>query len=764
MSPVGKVVDVHHGIEGFTRDLVERSTQLQIESEYAASEESTPQVPLLQVLPASDDDWHFIFVLSPTPKGAQGGAILRTYTAQIRKNDIVDLAAVGYISCSEETLEADFRGFAVEATPGLSALAKTAASQTGSASPLDEAVWKVWTAWDLGGQALVEWSSLTTMLRPGDYDEDAMTVTTVSTPVVPGRAVTNPWKKVHDLSSILEPEVVFDSTYIDELIDGTEYNPEDPAADIKELMLPFIFHPGRFSQHTLNAALAEYHANLPHDLQDAHYLEDPNVSIDIKVAEIIGCNIQIQEDDDTGLPKLAEYREDFKREYLGFWAGLQAQERQSRWPLLLAPSNGNMLSSSVIVVSREGAMAPALDDEISLMVWLLEKAETDDTQQTAAEKAVLLTLDRESMLPYLSRIAEPARRQEISMALSAASVVAKSMTTYERNRQQTNILDNLAQHLAGYSVDEAIEAILAENGFDSASMLELGPGVAAAFDPGYPARKAIESCLDILSQPLPISPKEHLTFFGSSTAVAAASQNLNLRSKVLFELLLVILVLRSGVADASDESDNQEEWFDLIARATVILQRTLVAQWLTQWRSDGTRKLRRIGSDRAECETFRKLFVPSDDQTHNLDPQTYYSMFHALITGLDIAIDSNRNSGDFSINTLSEAALRTTPVAKFGDTIDASARDVILANRLFNMGLTEYAKAMCAFWPIQSGLAYVRAKAMVISGEAEEAAKILLSLANIVGKSYGCSRDSKFLIHFPSIQPKSIGLRVTRAD
>lgn len=740
---------MYHGIEGLSRDGVERSSQLQNETEYDASEESIPQVPLLQVLPASDNDWHFIFVLLPTPKGVQGGAVLRTYTARIRKNDIVDLSAVGYISCSEETLEADFRGFSVEATPGLATLAASSAGHPESVSQLDDAVWKVWTAWDLGGQALVEWSSLTTMLRPGNAEEDAMVVSTISTSAVPGRPVTNPWKKVHDLSTILEPEVVFDSTYIDELIDATDYNPEAPSVDIKEHMLPLIFYPGRFSQHTLNVTLAEYHANLPKAFQEAQYLQDPDVSIDVKVGEIIGCNVRLGEDDETGLPKLEEFREDFKREYLGFWAGLQAQERQSRWPLLLAPSNGNILSSGVIVIGREGVIAPTTDDEISLMVWLLDKAETDDTQQTAAEKATLLTMGRDALLPFLSGIAEPTRRTEMSMALSAASVVAKSMTTQSRNEQQTKILDSLASHLAGYSVDEAIEAILAENGFDSESMLKLGPGITAAFADGYPARQAIEACLDILSRPLHIYSKEHLTFFGSSTAVAAATQSLNLRSKVLFELLLVILVLRSGAADAVEEGDVQElqeEWFNLIARATVILQRTLVAHWLTKWRSDGTGKLRGKASDPEEHEIFRKLFVPTDEQTESLDPQTYYSMFHTLIMGLDVAIDANNNQGNVSINSLSEAALRTTPIAKFGDTVDASARDVVLANRLFNMGLTAYASAMTVFWPSQNGMAYVRAKAMVLSGESEEAAKIFLSLANTIGKSFRCPGNETLLI------------------
>lgn len=746
MCPVGKVVDVHHGIEGLTRDAVERSSQLQTETEHVASEESIPQVPLLQVLPASDNDWHFIFVLSPTPKGVQGGAILRTYTARIKKNDIADLSAVGYISCSEETLEADFRGFSVEATPGLSTLAASSTSHPESPSQLDDAVWKVWTAWDLGGQALVEWSSLTTMLRPGNVEEDTMVV---STSVVAGRPVTNPWKKVHDLSAILEPEVVFDSTYIDELIDATDYDPDVPSADIKEHMLPLIFYPGRFSQHTLNVTLADYHANLPKDLQEAQYLQDPDVSIDVKVGEIIGCNVRLEEDEETGLPKFEEFREDFKREYLGFWAGLQAQERQSRWPLLLAPSNGHILCSGVIVIDREGVIAPTIDDEISLMVWLLDKAETDDTQQTAAEKATLLTMGRDVLLPFLSGISEPTRRREMSMALSAASVVARSMTTQSRNEQQAKILDSLASHLAGYSVDEAIEAILAEHGFDSESMLELGPGIAAAFEDGYPARQAIESCLDILSRHLPIYTKEHLTFYGSSTAVAAATQSLNLRSKVLFELLLVILVLRSGAADAVEDEDAQEaeeEWFNLIARATVILQRTLVGHWLTKWRSDGTGKLQGKASDPKEREMFRKLFVPTAEQTDNLDPQTYYSMFHALIMGLDVAIDTNSKQGNVSINSLSDAGLRTTPIAKFGDTVDASARDVVLADRLFNMGLTAYASAMTAFWPSQNGMAYVRAKAMVLSGEAEEAAKIFLSLANTIGKSFPFSENGTILI------------------
>lgn len=752
LCPVGKVVDVHHGIEGFTMDVVERSTLPQAEIDYAASNEPVPQVPLLQVLPASDNDWHFIFVLSPTPKGLQGGAILRTYTAQIRKNDIVDLSAVGYISCSEETLEAEFRGFTVEPTPGLSTLARSAADQPNGDGLLDDAVWKVWTAWDRGGQALVEWSSLTNMLRPENSVGNSRAVSKVLTAPIPGRAVTSPWKQVHDLSTILEPEVVFDSTYIDELIDANDYDPEDPSADIKNLMLSFIFYPGRFSQHTLHVTLADYHANLASTAQDAQYLQDTNISIDVKVGEVVGCSIQLEEDDDTGLPKLVEYREELKREYLGFWARLQAQERQSRWPLLLAPSNGNLLSGGAIVIARESIIVPAIDDELSLMVWLLNNAETDETQQAAAEKESLLGLERESLLPFLPAIAEPPRRAEVSMALSAASVVAKSMTVYERDAQQTKVLYTLEQHLAGYSVDEAIEMILVESGFDAQSMLELGPDIEAAFTGGYAARKAIGSCLDILSQPLPIYPKRHLTFYGTSTAVAAASHNLNLRSKVGFELLLVILVLRQAATNAQEEDDTpeaEEEWFQLIARATAVLQRTLTAHWLTKWRSDGTRKLRGKESDSEECGVFRSLFVSTDEQSESLDPQTYYSMFHALVMGLDLATKVHGDNSTVDVNSLSEAVLRITPIAKFGDSVEASARDAVLANRLFCLGLPEYAKALTTFWPLQNGMAYVRAQSMVLSGDGEEAARLFLSLSNTIGKSFIFQR-MKFFKQNPS--------------
>lgn len=699
------------------------------------SDEPIPQVPLLQILPASNDDWHFIFVLSPTPKGLDGGAILRTYIAQIKKNDIADISAVGYISCSEETLEAEFRGFTVEAAPGLAALKRSSTDESSTVTSLEDAVWRVWTAWDQGGHTLVEWSSLTNMLRPGSPAEGAHTASSALT-LVPGRPVTSPWKKVHDLSSILEPEAVFDSTYIDELIDANDFDPETPSDDIKRLMLSFIFYPGRFSQHTLASTLAEYHSSLPKHKQDAQYLRDSDIAIDVKVAEIIGCSIQLQEDEESGLPRLAEYREDLKREYLGFWAGLQAQERQSRWPLLLAPSSGKLLASGTIVIGREGIITPAINDEVTLMSRLLDNAETDDTQQTAAEKEDLLTLGEDPLVPFLPEIAEPIRRAEIAMALSAASVVAKSMTVYQRQAQQTKVLDDLTQYLTGYSVDDAIETILLDNGFDNQSMLELRANVTGAFEDGYSAIKAIESCFDVLSQPLLAHPKKRLTFYGTATAVSAASLALDLKSKLLFELLLVTMVLRQAAIDAEEQDDAssiQEQWFEVIARGTAVLHRTLVGHWLTKWRSDGTRKLRRAEVTKEEFETFKTLFMSLEDEAQVLDSQTYYSMFHALLTGLDIGVEGRDNTSTISIKSLSESALRITPIVKYSDNIEASANEVILACRLFKMGLTEYAKALTTFWPLQSGMTYVRANALVLAGEGEEAAQLYLSLSDVIG-------------------------------
>jgi nuclear pore complex protein Nup160 len=755
LCPVGKVIDVHQGIEHLVRDVSDRSVSTNAEGTGTMYDEPIPQVPLLQILPASDEDWHFVFVLSPTPKGLDGGAVLRTYTAQIKKNDIANMSGVGYISCSEETLEAEFRGFTVEAAPGLASLKKSSTSSLNAGASLEDAVWRVWTAWDLGGRTLVEWSSLTNMLRPGSPVEDAPNSSTALT-LLPGRAVTNPWKKVHDLSSMLEPEAVFDSTYIDELIDANDFDPEAPSDDIKRLMLSFIFYPGRFSQHTLASTLAEYHSNLPEHKQDAQYLRDPDIAVDVKVAEIIGCALQLEEDDESGLPRLAEFREDLKREYLGFWAGLQAQERQSRWPLLLTPSSANSLSSGTIVIGREGVIVPVVDNELSLMARLLENAEADETQQIAAEKADLLIVGPEPLEPFLPEIAESTRRADVAMALSAASVVAKSMTVYERDVQQTKVLDDLTQHLAEYSVVDAIDTILVNSGFNNESMLQLRTDVTDAFEEGYSPIKAVESCLDILSQPLPAHPKKRLTFYGTASAVSAASLDLGLRSKVLFELVLVTLVLRQAAIDAEELEDSatiQEQWFGIISRITAVLHRTLVAHWLSKWRSDGSRGLRGPNAATEESGVFGALFISAEDRTLVLDSQTYYSMFHALLTGQDVGVDMRDGSSDIGLDSLCKAVLRTTPIAKFSDSIKASAKEVILASRLFKMGLTEYAKALTTFWPLQTGMTYVRASALVLSGESEEAAQLYLSLSNVISTCLpfllSMGNQSRLTVAFP---------------
>ncbi|KAJ9107523.1 hypothetical protein QFC21_000980 [Naganishia friedmannii] len=756
-KPTGKVLNVHHGIGQLTGESSIELVESQLEGEAPALEEPVTQVPLIQVLPSQDESWHFVFVLSPTPRGSEGGAILRVYIAQVMDSEISDISVVGHLVCSEETLDCAFRGFAVEPTPGLSVIPnkENAVQQDQTLddnSHLANAVWKVWTAWDLNGQTMIEWSSLTNMLRPGDENTSTDLVPAAGPSVLPGRLVTSPWKKVHDLSPILEPEVLFDSSYFDELIDAKTYNAEDPASDIKNTMLSFIFYPGRFSQHTLKTALLEYHSNLPRHKQDAEYLNDPSVPLDVKMGEIVGCLITLQEEDDTGLPELAEFRESYKREYLGFWAALQAQERQGRWPVLLAPSRGNLLSSGVLVIGREGVIIPLIDDELSLMVWLLDNAETDETQQIAAEKADFLALEPEPLIPFLSGVAERERRAEVSMVLSAAGVIANSMSRLDRETQQAKILEKLPLYLHEYSIDEAISTLISESGFDSQTMEGLAQDVSSVFDNEQSIIPAIDSCLGLLSQPISSGHKTHLTFGAIANTVAAASQMISIRSKVAFEVLLVILVLRQKIVDPSSNNTTgeDEEWFDLIARATIILQRTLAAHWLMKWRSDSSRKLRRDDADPAS-EKFCLQFMSSDNEVEFVDPQSYYSMFHTLISKHGIPVGADLAS----VTCVARSALRNTSVAKFSNSLAATAKDVILANQLFMLGMTEYALAYTGLWPSQNGIVYVRAKSMLVSGDVEEAVGLFLSLANALHKPDWAKTDTSGLV---DVLPVSVRL------
>lgn len=731
-KPTGKVLHVYQGIGQLTGESSMEIVESQLEGEVSSSEEPVSQVPLVQVLPSQDDSWHYVFVLSPTPRGPAGGAVLRVYIAQAMDNEITDISVVGHLVCSEETLNGVFRGFAVEPTPGLSAIGEQqdAALQhhtLGENSDLAEAVWKVWTAWDLNGQTMIEWSSLTNMLRPGDANTGTDLVPSAGPSTLPGRLVTTPWKKVHALSPILEPEVLFDSSYFDELIDANAFDAEDPSSDIKNLMLSFIFYPGRFSAHTLKSALVEYHNSLPRQKQDAQYLNDPSVPLDIKMGEIVGCLIELEEEDDTGLPQLAEFRESYKREYLGFWAALQAQERQGRWPISLAPSNGNLLSSGVYVFDREGVNIPLIDDELSSMVWLLDNAETDETQQIAAEKADFLAMESEPLAPFLSGVAEQKRRTEISMVLSAAGVVANSMSRLERETQQAKILEKLPSYLDEYSIDEAISTMISESGFDAQKMAALAQDVSSAFASEQSIVPAIDSCLNLLSQPLSSGYKTYLTFSAIANTVAAASQMISIRSKVAFEVLLVVLVLRQKTIDPNNSisTGEDEEWFNLIARATIILHRTLAAHWLMKWRSDSSRKIRHDTADPAS-DKFRLQFTSDDKGVEFVDPQCYYSMFHTLISkhGIPVGPDSA------SVTSLARSALRGTSVARFSNSIAATAKDVILAEQLFMLGMTEYALAYTGLWPSQNGIIYVRAKSMLVSGDVEESVSLFLSLAN----------------------------------
>jgi hypothetical protein len=116
--------------------------------------------------------------------------------------------------------------------------------------------------------------------------------------------------------------------------------------------------------------------------------------------------------------------------------------------------------------------------------------------------------------------------------------VAKTMTVYDRDALQTKLLDDLAPLLAGYSVDDAVAIILADNGFDNQVTLELRTNVIGAFADASSAIKTIESCIDVLSQSTTAQSKRRLTYHGISLAVSASSLALNVRSKVLFELLL----------------------------------------------------------------------------------------------------------------------------------------------------------------------------------------------------------------------------------
>lgn len=476
------VEDVLDGITGDSNSLVVRGAEDATSSStpLTAMIGSSPQGrPIIKTISSSSDECHHVVVFTPTPRALDSGGIFRIYKVvpSIGGGDITELYSLGWLTCSSETRGAELIGFEVERVPGLQSLLN------GSES---DHVWRLWTSWNVGGRALTEWSNVS-----GIFESRAATA---------GETLENPWRSVTS-SAGLEP--TYDSAYFDAAIVADEYDPGNVFGDIPDVFLDHLLRPGNYSMRSLDASLDEFAGNLPEDV--LHELDlSSGQSPRSKIAAVIAADVSIRGVDLNNDEVVVAARQDLKLKWLGFLSRVQAEDRQSRWPLALV-----RFEEEMTVMTREGLSLLQLQDPIECLV-------RGGDALKAAQAG--------SLKPYYAVLADSSARQRYLELLEASSGLAA-----EFGEDRVTDFEAFVEEKIADGLRDCTPIDLVADAYASIVRVDSPPVDLSGLD----------SLVRLLSDAPLVSLDDYPTFLGLATKVSSWSRVVRTRHVIVTRLLLL---------------------------------------------------------------------------------------------------------------------------------------------------------------------------------------------------------------------------------
>ncbi|WWD18377.1 hypothetical protein CI109_102827 [Kwoniella shandongensis] len=718
-----------------TVDVRTSSQELVVRGSQEASGSSSVEdgsVSMIRVIPhpsTSSRFSHLVIVFFATPHNASSAGSFVVYRAPTTSHNVGDLIPAGEKACSTSSSGSELRGFDILPPVKL--------------EDVDNG-WRLSTTWDKDGSTYCETVFMddlfqfTTYLGSHDF------------------ALLTDWQPVASPSNVDQ----FDAAYFDNILSFEAPNPADPAdnGDIAAAFIQHLFHPGRFSTLTLATALDEYSQQISRRSRGAQ-ISSSFASLSKRFGDIIGSQIEMRTNPQTGAPEVEVYRKDLKLEWLGVWATVRELDKQSRWPI-----STTVIHDHLFILTRDGISVPTPEDTAGLI---------DRIGESDINAEAFLDLPEGALRRVYPALGGPQARSSAIAISKSGAYVANALGRQDAeegtgtilegfvaqvNDQLTRGMQEPPEIIAGGLFDEFVDPYISEE--DRTKIRRL-------LSESSSTNRALNQSLDILEDvtfPLGSSGAGETSFSGSGNALVASTIAQIIESRYQFarNVLLISLFHLSESRDPSDEDDEAEELIEILARTLTVYHRYRVLKWVCDQtgeearernKSRRTNKRKVNGGDDTLAEGLGSLRMREGDEDSGIDSDAFdvgYSLLHSLL-----ARQQSQSVPESSISPFLEAALAFLTglnILSPGQT-DTGAQevDVKLSYTILVDGHASLAGEYTDLYPLSAGLAYVKGRAYLENGAVAEALQYLEKAAA------GCKDGSLVPILSSTAGPYGLG-------
>ena len=628
---------------------------------------------------------HLVIVFVPAPTSNSAGSFV-VYRIGLSSSS-GDISLAGERQCSASSTGLELRGFDVVA-------------------PVHDAEinsgWKLWAIWDEKGSIACESIVM---------DDIFQFVTVFNNQ--PVSTLAQDWQK----ASLHNETGRFDPAYFDNLL---SLDPPDVTAplDNSDISLTFIdhlFYPGRFSILSLTTALEEYIEQLPRNKAYAE-IGQSFPSLAKKFERIVGCDLQMENNSQTGAPEVNDYRSKLKLQWLGVWARVRILDAGARWPLGSA-----VIEDQLVVITREGVSAPIVQDACALI---------HDMGQLEGPAEAFLGLPDSSLQPVYIDLAPRTRRTDAISVAAAGRHISKVLSEVNHDEHNGTAMDILLEDVnvyvaKPYNISADAKADEIWSSYFSSYLSEEDQGsVRRLLSESSNIVNALSSVLDLLAS-TSISPleviNEEMRFSGIGNALMAANIAAIVKGRydLAKDTLLVGIFAR---IDADGRDDIEEDFTRILYRAFTTYQRYKTLLYVSEQAADEAKARRGVTSGkRRNGDDANGDWAHVRGESVDFDSyQTSYSLLHSLL--------SRELSQHVSEAPLGEISVASTRFLKSTLSLDAEVwdnvplqQDVRLAYDVLEDGHPTLAGTITTFYPESSGMFYVRARAYLDLGDIDEA-------------------------------------------
>lgn len=536
-----------------------------------------------------------------------------------------------------------------------------------------------------------------------------------------------------------------DTAYFDRLISLDSPIPTDPHnnVDIAQTFVQHLFYPGRFSTEDLEMALADY-LSQPGRQLDVQ-LSAPSPTLSGRFESVVGCDLEMSIDVQTGAPVVDAFREAMKRDWLSIWARVRDLDKHSRYPLASTEVDGH-----VLVHTRAGLSAYITEDSCGMV----------DRSGDSEDGQVIIELPESSFSNAYPQLEAEVRRSAVTIS-TAGSYIIERLDGQESSDGSRTVLEDLMDHIdltLASSETEPIESRcealwddMIEPYFGEEDQLALRRVISNTSS----ERNALSHTLDLLASDhtaigdnMDTSSDRIFSGGGNALLTSSIASMIQGRYALARKVLLVALyhLADSGADGNGDDGEEFEEVISIVNRAFCIYHRYRVLRWLCEQtgeegrirtKASKTPKHRNEGDENA-LQKRNGSSTQDGLEADGTDPS--YSLLHSLLATQGTSVPT---SGFSLLYDASQAYLvKIDLVDSELVEIEPRDQDVVLAYSVLKDGHADTARRMTELYPLSSGTAYIRGRALVETGAFHESVDYLKQAANgSRGKCYSSILD-----------------------